>query len=76
MKLRFLGQIYYKPDYRVETIPSDLTACYRGQKYALRRPVQTFYNQSVQTVNTQLDVRTYRGVVYAKAKDSIEIVHS
>ena len=58
MKLRFLGQTYSSSNCQLETIPSDLTACFRGQKYALRRPVQTF--------SPQFNVRIYRGIVYCK----------
>ena len=38
MKLRFLGQTYSSFNQPVETIPSDITAHFRGQSYTLRRP--------------------------------------
>ena len=56
MKLRFLGQTYYTSSDRIETIPSDCTACFLGQSYHIRRPIQTF--------KSQLGVRKYRGIVY------------
>ena len=56
MKLRFLGQAYSTSNNQVETIPSDYTACFLGQRYTLRRPIQTF--------KSQLGIRKYRGIVY------------
>ena len=56
MELRFLGQSYSTSNNSVETIPSDRTARFLGQKYNLRRPVQTF--------KPQLGLRKYRGVTY------------
>ena len=41
MELRFLGQVYSTSNVQVETVPSDLTVCLRGQAYNLRRPIQT-----------------------------------
>ncbi|VEP15747.1 conserved hypothetical protein [Hyella patelloides LEGE 07179] len=58
MKLRFLGQTYSTYNQPVETIPSDITARFRGQSYALRRPIHNF--------KSQLSLRIYRGVVYSK----------
>ncbi|MDJ0632592.1 MAG: DUF4278 domain-containing protein [Xenococcaceae cyanobacterium MO_188.B29] len=56
MKLRFLGQVYSTSNNQVETIPSGYTACFLGQSYTLRRPIQTF--------KSQLGTRKYRGVAY------------
>ena len=58
MKLRFLGQNYSANRVRVETIPSDITICFRGQPYTLRRPIESF--------KPQFGIRTYRGVLYCK----------
>ncbi len=54
MKLRFLGQAYSTNNNLVETVASEHTARFLGQSYTLRRPVQT--------VNSKLGVRKYRGV--------------
>ena len=56
MELRFLGQTYSTSNNSVETIPSDRTARFLGQKYQLRRPIHTF--------KSQLGLRKYRGVAY------------
>ena len=56
MKLHFLGQAYSTSNNQVETIPSDYTAHFLGQRYTLRRPIQIF--------KPQLGMRKYRGVVY------------
>ena len=58
MKLRFLGQAYSASNNQVETIPSEHTARFLGQRYTIRRPVQT--------INSPLGVRKkYRGVPYS-----------
>lgn len=58
MQLHFLGKAYTTHNVRVETVPSDLTARFRGQTYHLRRPIQTY--------RSPLDVRIYRGIAYCK----------
>ena len=58
MKLRFLGQNYSFNSVVVETIPSDTIARFRGQSYALRRPLQRF--------KSPVGIRQYRGVVYLR----------
>lgn len=58
MELRFLGQVYSTSNVQVETVPSDLTVCFRGQTYNLRRPIQT--------AKSQFGIRIYRGVLYGK----------
>ena len=58
MKLRFLGQAYCASNNQVETVASENTACFRGRRYTIRRPVQT--------INSPLGVRKkYRGVAYS-----------
>ena len=52
MELRFLGQYYSTSNTEIETIPSDHTASFRGQKYHLRRPFHTS--------KSQLGLRKYR----------------
>ena len=56
MELRFLGQYYSTLGDRIETEALEQTASFRGQKYNLRRPVQTN--------KPQLGLRKYRGVTY------------
>ena len=57
MQLHFLGQTYFASNNSVKTTASEKTACFLGQRYTLRRPVQI--------VKSQLDTRKkYRGVVY------------
>ncbi len=56
MKLRFLGEAYSTNNNQVETIASEHTAHFLGQSYTTRRPVQTS--------NSQLGLRKYRGVAY------------
>ena len=58
MKLIFLGQKYSTQIMPIETIPADIIVCFRGQKYAVRRPVYR--------VKPQFGIRTYRGVCYCK----------
>ncbi|MGL5940093.1 MAG: DUF4278 domain-containing protein [Waterburya sp.] len=59
MRLHFLGQTYHTTDQLVETIPSDLTAHFRGQSYQLRRPIQTY--------QPHFCIRKYRGILYLKS---------
>ena len=56
MKLRFLGQAYFSQQNQMETLPSEHTARFLGQKYVLRRPVSA--------AQSQLGIRKYRGVFY------------
>lgn len=56
MKLRFLGQAYSASNHQVESIASDYTARFLGQRYTIRRPIQTF--------KPQLGIKKYRGVFY------------
>ncbi|MDJ0591634.1 MAG: DUF4278 domain-containing protein [Pleurocapsa sp. MO_226.B13] len=58
MQLHFLGKLYNTNNVRVETIPSDLTARFRGLTYHLRRPIKTY--------RSQLDVKIYRSIAYCK----------
>lgn len=60
MELRFLGQTYYSFNLPVETVPSDLTVCFRGQRYKLRVSKQNF--------KSTLNMGIYRGVRYCKSK--------
>ena len=62
MKLQFLGRTYTSRQVHLETIPSDLTACYRGQSYNLRIPVTKDEAQS--QISSFASVRKYRGVSY------------
>ena len=59
MKLHFLGQTYFASERVVETVPSDLTLCFRGQSYILRRPLENF--------KSNLEMRIYRGISYYKS---------
>ena len=56
MKLRFLGQTYSTSNNQVETTVSENTARFLGQRYTLRRPVQSF--------KPKLGLRKYRGIAY------------
>ncbi|MGD1917747.1 MAG: DUF4278 domain-containing protein [Pleurocapsa sp.] len=58
-KLRFLGQDYSPNNIFVETIPSDIMVCFRGQSYPLTRPLQSF--------DSKLEIRKYRGILYTKS---------
>ena len=58
MKLCFLGQTYFVSNNMVDTVETENTACFRGQRYALRRPVQSF------NLESRPSIRIYRGVVY------------
>ena len=56
MQLTYRGQSYSTSHNQIETIATEHTARFRGHSYLLRRPVKT--------VNSQLGIRKYRGVVY------------
>ena len=56
MQLRFLGKTYSTSNNQVKTVASENTAHFLGQSYTPRRPVQTS--------NSQLGLRKYRGVAY------------
>ena len=56
MQLIYRGQVYYTSNNQIETIPTEHTAHFLGQSYTPCRPVKT--------VNSQLGLRTYRGVSY------------
>lgn len=58
MQLRFMGQTYTTANNRVQTIATQQTATFKGQKYQLRVPVSAIKSQ----LNPQ--VRKYRGVTY------------
>ena len=63
MKLRFLGQTYSTASKQMATIPSDNTACFRGQRYNIPAPI---VSSSSQLDKSQLtaSVSKYRGVSY------------
>lgn len=63
MKLRFLGQPYSKSQSHLDTVPSDRTACYRGQKYQLRAPATNLATPSDRS-ELSISIRKYRGVSY------------
>ena len=63
MKLRFLGRTYSRSQVHLETIPSDLTACFRGQRYHLRVPVVAS-NEAQNRISSIASIRKYRGVSY------------
>ena len=56
MQLRFLGQVYSTSNNQVKTNATEHTARFLGQSYTPRRPVQTS--------NSQLGLKKYRGVAY------------
>ena len=56
MKLRFLGQTYFTSSDRVETMPSEQKASFRGQSYLPSRPVVV--------TQSQLGIRKYCGITY------------
>ena len=58
MELRFMGQTYSANNNKVTTVATQQTASFKGQKYQVRIPVQTFKSQPQQ-------LRKYRGVTYA-----------
>ena len=59
IKLRFLGQNYSPSDCRVETIPSDIKAIFRGHSYPLSRPLRNY--------PSQFALKKYRGILYSKS---------
>lgn len=59
MELRFMGQVYSASKSRVRTIATEQTACFKGQKYQIRVPVQT-----VQSIDNA-GIKKYRGVAYS-----------
>ena len=63
MKLRFLGQRYSQSQQQIATIPSEDTACYRGQRYNLRVPVAACQSRSLESLTSAV-VHKYRGVSY------------
>ena len=56
MQLHFLGQAYSAKNNQVETVKTENTARFLGQKYIPRRSVQSF--------NPKLGLRKYRGIAY------------
>ena len=56
MQLRFLGQAYSTSNNQVKTNASENTAHFLGHSYTPRRPIQTS--------NSQLGLRKYRGIPY------------
>ena len=56
MQLTYRGQTYSSSDNQIQTIPTEYTAHFLGQSYTPRRPVQTS--------NSQLGLRKYRGIAY------------
>ncbi|ELS04204.1 hypothetical protein Xen7305DRAFT_00039320 [Xenococcus sp. PCC 7305] len=56
MQLRFLGQAYSTDNNQIRTVATEQTARFLGQSYTPRRPVQTS--------NSQLGLRKYRGIAY------------
>ena len=56
MQLRFLGQAYSTENNQIRTIATEQTARFLGQSYKPRRSVQSF--------NSQLGLRKYRGIAY------------
>lgn len=61
MKLQFRGQTYFTTDTEVKTVPTEHTACFRGQKYQIRVPVMPDNSQKSQI---SASIRKYRGVNY------------
>lgn len=61
MELQFRGQSYFTPNNRVETVATEHTACYRGQKYQVRVPVMPNTTEEYQL---KASIRKYRGIVY------------
>lgn len=71
MKLHFLGRSYFKSHSRLETVPLDRTACYRGQKYQLRAPATNLATSGDKPTASlplraglSISIRKYRGVSY------------
>ena len=60
MKLQFKGQTYFKANTQVQTVSTDRTACFRGQKYQIRVPVLP-NNPECQL---SASIRKYRGISY------------
>ena len=56
IKLKFLGQSYYRNNPAMETEITERTGCFRGQAYNLRRPVKV--------LKSELGFKKYRGVFY------------
>lgn len=62
MKLRFLGQAYFKLQPQIPSVPSKNTACYRGRKYSLHVPVAHQPQSSDSRMSAV--IYKYRGVSY------------
>ncbi len=63
MKLRFLGKTYFQSQQQIPTIASETTACYRGQRYNLPVPVETYQLRSRESLTSAV-IYKYRGVSY------------
>ena len=61
MKLQFKGQTYLAANTKVETVPTEHTACFRGQKYQIRVPVMLHNSEKCQL---SASIRKYRGINY------------
>ena len=61
MKLQFKGQTYLAADTKVETVSTEYTACFRGQKYQIRVPVMLHDSNKCQL---SASIRKYRGISY------------
>lgn len=59
MELRFMGQVYYTSNNRVQTVAGKQTANFKGQKYQVRVPVQTVKS------GDRASLKKYRGVAYS-----------
>ena len=64
MKLRFLGQTYSQfRQQTLLTIPSENTACYRGQQYNLRVSLATLHPRTPESQMSVI-IYKYRGTSY------------
>ncbi|MBE9046937.1 DUF4278 domain-containing protein [Pleurocapsales cyanobacterium LEGE 10410] len=63
MELRFLGRAYNTSPQQISTIPSEHTACFRGQRYSLRVPVASTKSQ-LERSQLSASIRKYRGIAY------------
>lgn len=61
MKLKFKGQSYLANNTKVETVDTEYTACFRGQKYQIRVPVIPENSEKCQI---SASIRKYRGINY------------
>ena len=62
MQLRFKGQTYTAGNSQIQTVATEHTACFRGQKYQIRTPVVPVSHDRQYQLSARIG--KYRGVCY------------